>query len=101
MDAFETQPNWLSYTGAARRIGRTDRNIRRWRQEGMPMSWCVGADNQRERVVDEEVLLKWWREKMKNSPAHHYRLRAIARKHGFPEPARPESMDRGHPKPRY
>jgi hypothetical protein len=63
------------------------------------MSWRVGSDNQRERVVDEEVLLKWFRERLKNSPAHYYRMRAIAREHGLPEPARPESVDRARPKP--
>lgn len=99
MDVLGTQTNWLSYAEAARRIGRTDRNIRRWRQEGMPMSWRIGSDNQRERVVNEEVLLKWFREKLKASPAHYYRLRAIAREHGLPEPQRPESVDRARPKP--
>ncbi|QRY42077.1 WhiB family transcriptional regulator [Microbacterium hominis] len=99
MDAFGTQTRWLTYAEAARRIGRTDRNIRRWRQEGMPMSWRVGTDNQRERVVDEEVLLKWFREKLNSSPVHQYRMRAIAREHGLPEPVLKAFPKKSPPKP--
>lgn len=91
--------NWLTYAEAARRMGRSKRNILRWRTEGMPVEWHVYEGGQRCRVIDEAVLLKWFREKLKNSPAHYYRMRAIAREHGLPEPARPESVDRARPKP--
>ncbi|SDG22247.1 hypothetical protein SAMN04488590_0231 [Microbacterium sp. 77mftsu3.1] len=39
------------------------------------MGWEI-RDGQRCRVVEKSVLLKWWRERMKNDPAHQYRLRA-------------------------
>lgn len=85
---------WLNYTEAARRVGRTDRNIRGWHADGMPMSWRVGADGQRERVVDEETLLAWFRDRLKASPTHYYRMRAIAREHGLPEPTPPAALSR-------
>lgn len=90
VDVLEDQTKWLTYAEAARRVGRTDRNIRRWRREGMPMGWHVYDDGQRCRVVDEEVLLAWWRDRMNNSPVHFYRLRAIARAEGLPDPQRRE-----------
>jgi hypothetical protein len=65
----------LTYREAARRVHRTTRCIRYWRQRGMPMSWDI-RDGQRCRVVDEEVLLAWWRQRMQNWPAHQYRMRA-------------------------
>lgn len=36
------------------------------------MRWRDG-----ERVVDEEVLLAWWRDRLDAWPAHQYRLRRI------------------------
>lgn len=42
MDAFGTQTNWLTYAEAARRVGRSKRNILRWRTEGLPMEWLLG-----------------------------------------------------------
>lgn len=69
----------LSYREAAKKVHRTKRCIEYWRARGMVMGWAV-RDGQRIRVVDEEVLLAWWRERLKNDPAHRYRLRAqIAR----------------------
>lgn len=38
----------------------------------MPMGMINGF-----RVVDEQVLLKWWRERMDSWPPHQYRLRAM------------------------
>lgn len=64
----------LTYRQAAARVGRTPRCIRYWRQRGMPMSWGT-RDGQRCRVVDEEVLLAWWRDRLKNDPVHQQRLR--------------------------
>ena len=91
MDVLETEAEpetkWLTYAEAAHRVGRSKRNILRWRTEGMPMEWHV-YDGQRCRVVDEKVLLAWWRDRMNNSPVHYYRMRAIARAEGLPEPQR-------------
>lgn len=96
MDPLEAPTTWLSYIEAARRVGRSDRIIRRWRRDGMSMSWRVGADGQRERVVREDVLLAWWRDRLKASPVHYYRMRALALEHGLPEPERPAALSRPH-----
>ena len=65
----------LTYREAAKRVGRSRRTIRHWRLNGMRMGWEI-RDGQRVRVVDETVLLAWWRERLRNWPAHQYRLRA-------------------------
>lgn len=90
---------WLTYAEAARRVGRSKRNILRWRTEGMPMEWHVYDDGQRCRVVDDEVLLKWFRERLNNSPVHQYRMRAMAREHGLPEPELKRFPKKSAPKP--
>lgn len=64
----------LTYREAARRVRRTRRTIRYWRQRGMPMSWEI-RDGQRCRVVDEDTLLAWRRDRLKNDPVHQQRLR--------------------------
>ncbi|MGA6128793.1 MULTISPECIES: hypothetical protein [unclassified Microbacterium] len=66
-------PN-LTYREAAKMVRRSPRTIRYWRQRGMPMSWEV-RQGQRVRVVDQVVLLAWWRERMQNWPPHQYRIR--------------------------
>ncbi len=66
----------LTYREAAKRVGRSRRAIRYWRQGGMPMQWET-REGQRVRVVDEQVLLSWWRQRLQNDPAHQYRLRAL------------------------
>lgn len=96
MDTLEAPTTWLSYTEAARRVGRSDRIIRKWRRDGMAMSWRVGADGQRERVVREDVLLAWFRDRLKASPVHYYRMRALAREDGLPDPERPAALSRPH-----
>lgn len=85
---------WLNYTEAAHRVGRSDRIIRKWRRDGMAMSWQVGTDGQRERVVREDVLLAWFRDRLKASPVHYYRMRALALEHGLPGPERPAALSR-------
>lgn len=67
----------LTYREAAKRVGRTRRAIRYWRQAGMPMSWEI-REGQHVRVVDEDTLLTWYRQRLNNNPAHQYRLRARA-----------------------
>lgn len=51
------------------------RTIRRWRLQGMPMSWQV-IEGQRTRVVTEEVLLAHWRLHMTQNPVHQQRMRS-------------------------
>ena len=60
----------LTYRQAARRVRRSVRTINRWRRAGMPMGWDRGR-----RVVDEAVLLAWWRARMQADPVHQQRLR--------------------------
>lgn len=65
----------LTYREAAARVRRSRRTIRHWRMNGMPMSWDV-RDGQRVRVVEVDVLLAWWRQRLKNDPVHQQRVRA-------------------------
>lgn len=65
----------LTYREAADRVGRSRRTIRHWRHSGMRMGWEV-RDGQRVRVVELDVLLAWWRQRLKNDPVHQQRLRA-------------------------
>jgi len=69
-------PKLLTYREAAARTERSMNTIRHWRRQGMPMGWSV-RDGQHVRVVEEHILLKWWRERLKNWPTHRYRLRAL------------------------
>lgn len=71
-----TEPVWLTYREAAARVGRKTRAIRYWRARGMPMEWAT-REGQRVRVVDETVLLAWWRQRLANWPPHQYRMRRL------------------------
>jgi hypothetical protein len=66
----------LTYREAAARVGRSPRAVRYWRARGMVMTWEV-REGQRVRVVEEAVLLAWWRQRLQNWPPHQYRLRAL------------------------
>ncbi|MEV7609864.1 WhiB family transcriptional regulator [Microbacterium sp. NPDC089320] len=81
---------WLSYAEAAKRVRSSGRTVRNWRRQGMPMSWRVDEVGQRYRVVELQVLLAWWREKMQASPVHFYRQRAKAIERGETPPPIPE-----------
>lgn len=72
---MDGEKTWLTYAEAAKRVKSNHRTVRMWAQQGMPVEWAVDEGGQRHRVVELEVLLKWWREKMHNSPAHFYRMR--------------------------
>lgn len=65
----------LTYREAARRVHRSIKTIKRWRRNGMPMGWAT-LQGQRVRVVDEEVLLGWFRGRLAADPVHQARLRA-------------------------
>lgn len=64
----------LTYREAARRVRRSIRTINRWRKSGMPMTWET-QQGQRVRVVDEDVLLAHWRDRLDSNPAHQWRMR--------------------------
>lgn len=64
----------LSYREAAARVGRSRRAVQRWRRNGMPMGF-EWRNGQRVRVVDEEVLLAWFWERLAADPVHQARLR--------------------------
>lgn len=66
----------LTYREAAVRVGRSVRTLWRWRKNGMPMEWGI-RDGQRVRLVDEDVLLFWYRSRLQAWPPHQYRLRRI------------------------
>ncbi len=64
----------LTYRQAAKRVGRSMRAIRYWRARGMPMGWEM-REGQRMRVVEESVLLAWFRQRIANDPVYQIRLR--------------------------
>lgn len=68
----------LSYREAAIRVRRSRRTIRYWKLQGMRMGW-ERRDGQMVRVVDESVLLAWWRDRMDNDPVWQNRIRAKIR----------------------
>lgn len=67
---------WHTYRTAAKRVGRSERTIRCWRQWGMPMGWQT-IEGQRTRVVREDILLKHLRLHLVQSPVHQQRMRAL------------------------
>lgn len=67
---------WLTYRQAAIRVHRSIKTIKRWRRHGMPMGWAT-QQGQRVRVVDEEVLLSWFRGRLAADPVHQARMRRI------------------------
>jgi len=69
----------LTYREAAKRTRRASNTIRHWRRQGMPMGWDR-RDGQLVRVVDEGILLAWWRDRMDNNPVHQARVRATLRR---------------------
>ncbi|MBM7464632.1 WhiB family transcriptional regulator [Microbacterium esteraromaticum] len=54
------------------------------------MEWRTDESGQRFRVVEESVLLKWWRERMLSSPVHQARLRRAAIARGETPPPIPK-----------
>lgn len=68
----------LSYREAAIRVRRSRRTIRYWKLQGMRMGW-ERRDGQLVRVVDEDVLIAWWVQRMDNDPVWQNRIRAKIR----------------------
>lgn len=71
---MDGEKTWLTYAEAAKRVKSSERTVRHWGQQGMPLAWAE-RNGQRVRVVELEVLLKFWRERMAASPVHFYRMR--------------------------
>lgn len=86
---------WHTYEDAARRVNKDPRTIKRWRRNGMPMSFNSAG----ERIVREDHLLEWFRQTLQNSPIHYYRMRAAAEKRGLPTPKPPARPQRDKPQP--
>lgn len=63
-----------TYREAAITVHRSVLTIKRWRRNGLPMGWGI-RDGQRVRLVDNDVLRAWWRERMKQDPVWQNRLR--------------------------
>lgn len=68
----------LTYREAATRVRRSRRTIRYWKLQDMRMGW-ERRDGQLVRVVEEDVLLAWWRDRMDNDPVWQNRIRAKIR----------------------
>ncbi|WP_454113354.1 WhiB family transcriptional regulator [Microbacterium maritypicum] len=68
------EERWLTYKQAAARVRSSERTVRHWGSDGMVMGWQL-IEGQRTRVVREDVLLAWWRDKMDSSPVHQFRVR--------------------------
>jgi hypothetical protein len=83
----------LTYREAAARVERRVREINRWRAAGMAMEWGT-RDGQRVRLVRDDVLLAWWRDRMRSSPVHYYRQRRRAAEQELPAPALPPCLNR-------
>ena len=66
----------LTYREAAVKVRRSVLTINRWRRNGMPMGWAR-REGQLHRVVEERILLAWWRERMTADPIHQARLRKM------------------------
>lgn len=63
---------WLDYRQAGRRIGRSEGTIKRYRREGMQMPLRDGR-----RMVREDVLLAWYRDRLQAWPIHQARMRSV------------------------
>ncbi|MEV7632002.1 hypothetical protein AB0N64_06300 [Microbacterium sp. NPDC089318] len=94
-DELVYEPVFYTYAEAAKRVGRDDRSIRKWRRDGMPMEWRTDDAGQRFRVVEESVLLKWFQERLKASPTHFYRMRRAAVERGETPPPLPDRFTLG------
>ncbi|MFJ2369213.1 hypothetical protein [Microbacterium sp. NPDC087665] len=75
------EKQWLTYRDAAKRVQASHRTVRLWAQQGMPMEWRM-IEGQRTRVVELDVLLSFWRERMQTTAFHFYRVRKRAAEAG-------------------
>lgn len=68
----------LTLREAARRVMRSELTVQRWQAAWMVTGWKV-IEGQRARVVGEDVVLAWWRDRLDAWPAHRYLLRKAMR----------------------
>lgn len=66
----------LSYREAAKKVHRSVLTIKRWRRNGMPMSW-ERRNGQNMRVVEKDTLLAWWRQRLTADPIHQAKMRRL------------------------
>ncbi len=66
------EPPWYDYRQAARRVGRSENTVKRWRRAGMPTTIRDGR-----RMVREDVLLAWYRDRLQAWPVHRWRMRRL------------------------
>ncbi|TDW31004.1 hypothetical protein [Cryobacterium psychrophilum] len=64
----------LTFAQAAKRVARHVKTVKRWKRNGMVCTLVDGRN-----IVDEEDLLKWWRERMVASPIRVYQVRKVHR----------------------
>lgn len=81
---------WLSYADAAKRVSSSVRTVNRWAAAGMQVEWRTDDAGQKFRVVEESVLLAWWRDRLKASPVHFYRMRRKLIEEGETPPPVPD-----------
>lgn len=51
------------------------RTIKRWRRDGMPMSW----DKRGRRIVEEQILLAEYRRRLQSDPVRQQQIRKAMR----------------------
>jgi hypothetical protein len=75
----DAMSEWYTYRGAAKEAKKSVRAIKRWRAQGMPMTF----DGHGRRVVEREVLFAWKRAKLQANPAHQQKMRRMRREGAF------------------
>jgi hypothetical protein len=58
----------------------------------MPMRWHLDHHGERVRVVDEDVLLAWFRDKLQSNVIHRAQMRKEAHELGLPATAWPDTL---------
>ncbi|WP_427870559.1 hypothetical protein [Leucobacter luti] len=64
---------WFTYREAAARVHRSTRTIKRWRRDGLPMTF----DKTGRRIVEERTLLTEYRRRLAADPVHQQRIRSM------------------------
>jgi len=72
-----TEEIFYTYKGAAKRVRRDERTIRRWAHEPDGKAMPTRLDDSGRRVVAHRDLLAKLREKLANNPVHQQRGRAM------------------------
>lgn len=64
---------WYTYRGAAVRVDRSTRSIKRWVREGLSAGW----DEEGRRIIREDQLLAELRRRLAADPVHQQRVRKL------------------------